>query len=159
MGFLGVIAGAILATGTQAVIALLDRKRQARTAARLLLSTVVEGIAAIEAAYDGEEFVPFGFDWDEIGAAWTEHREALASALNTAAFLEVAIAFIWIAHLTRIRSDFLGIAPGPPHEKSDFSAVAKAIEDHRAEILRARDVLFWAALTPAERRKKQPAAS
>lgn len=155
VGFLGVIAGAILATGTQATIAHFDRERRARTAARLLVSTVTKATAAIEAVYEGKEFTQFGFDWNEFGAAWAEHREALASALTTADFLEVSLAFTHITYLAHIRADFLGIQPPPPHDKWNFSSTAKLIEEHRALVVRARDLLFRAALTPAERRKKR----
>lgn len=86
LGLLGVIADAILTGGVQAAIAWFDRRRSARTSARLLYMELHTAGEAIEELYNRRSWELMVIDWRVFVAMWEKHREALASVLKPQAF-------------------------------------------------------------------------
>jgi hypothetical protein len=91
-GFIGAGVGAITTVGTQGTLAWLDRRNASRTAARLLHGDLLEArdimIVSLRSGGWSDKR-----DLAHVVDAWQERREAIARALRTQDFHDVAGAF------------------------------------------------------------------
>lgn len=148
IGVLGVLGGVILTGGVQLGVAVIDRRRNARVAARLLYMHLWWARQSMEAAFDEGVWNP-NIDWEVFNAAWAAQRTALAFALKTEAFLTVAGAFTSIEQLAMTRANDLS-NPQQPSFSLIKSEVAAA---YRKYVEGALLIVNWASFTRGERRK------
>lgn len=149
IGALGGLAGIVLTGGAQTVIALFDRRRGARVAARLIYMDLVWAGLAVDAARNAQNWND-RVDWDAFTAAWPEQREPLARVLSTTDFLTVASALTAIHQLRVIRAgDFA--AERPPGHPPPFTAPNELFEVYGPNIQVAMLIVHRASFTRWER--------
>jgi hypothetical protein len=112
IGFLGVIAGAIVTGGIQLVVAWLDRRRASRTAARLLYMQLWWAHNAIDGLLTDNAWNPH-IDWHRFTSAWAEHRADLARMLKTKNFMIASAAFTALEQLSLCREEDMARPEAP----------------------------------------------
>jgi hypothetical protein len=153
IGFLGVIAGAVVTGGVQAVTAHLDRRRGSRSAARLLYVTLHVGRSAIEDLKATHSWGPTVTDWDAFGVSWDQHSEALARVLGTKDFILVSSAFACLKTLASGYRRDTTEPPAIPGGSPNFSPPDKTLELYHATVKEAATVILKAAFTRREIRR------
>jgi len=101
IGVGGVMVGGIASGGVQSYLARADRKRDARSGARLLYMQLHDAQAAVNDLRPRRDWGQMITDWDAYGTAWDRHSEKLANSTNTIRFHVVSSAFGCIASLAR----------------------------------------------------------
>lgn len=152
---IGALAGIVLTGGAQTIIALFDRRRGARVAARLIYMDLAWAALAVDAARNAQNWSD-GVDWDAFTEAWPEQREALAMVLSTTDFLHVASAFTAIHQLRAIRAvDYA--AQRPPGHPPPFTAPNELFEAYGPNIQGAMLIVHRASFTRWERWRDESA--
>ncbi len=153
-GLVGVTAGALLSGSVQSVAGWRERKRNARSSARLLYMELHNSAEMIEVLKTARAWERAMIDWHEPGATWKEHREALAGVLGTDEFLDVSAAFSYIAILATVR-DAQAKQPGSdPDEPSVFGFPDAALDFYGSQAQAAKAIALKAALTWREQRRQ-----
>ena len=99
VGFVGVIAGALVSGGVQAALAYNARRLESRTAARMLYMNLFEAhsqmhriLAASDWRVSSASDLEFGGSWQRFESSWEIHQEALARVLDADSFFSVTLA-------------------------------------------------------------------
>lgn len=108
IGLLGVLAGAAVTGGVQSATAYFDRRRAARSSARMLTMHLHQARAALKGIKEARDWDGARLDWNVFSALWEQHSVSLATALGTAEFLMVAGAFAGLDSFAGIRTTDLG---------------------------------------------------
>jgi hypothetical protein len=156
IGLIGVIAGALLTGGIQAVVGRNDRRLAARASARLLGMHLDEAREGIVVLHDTSRWDPVT-DWQGFATAWRDNSAALARTLGTVDFLVVARAFANITSLARARATqieeremvFKGTLRSSPTRIPPF----EVLDDFLATNHLAHETLLAASFTRRERRR------
>jgi hypothetical protein len=146
IGVAGLLVGAIASGVVQAILAALDRRRRARSAARLLYMRLHEAAQAIEELRVRRDWHKMITDWDSFGAAWDKYSEALAHTLKTKDFEAVSSAFSGIASLARARATDQAKSPPAPFTVPNDQLVLWA-----ANAAVARDIVYGVSFTAWEK--------
>jgi hypothetical protein len=151
-GLLGVIAGAMVTGGVQASLSWLERRREARSSARLLYMELNVAGEGVEFLHEAENWSRISVDFRDIDRTWRAHRERLAHIVGTDDFLKVAAAFSSIAALAQSREKAEqhappGLAGAPKHRVPE--GIRAGYSGH---VEAARVVLAEAAYTWTEKR-------
>lgn len=93
VGLIGVAAGALATGGAQFLIAWLDRRRDARTAARLLSAALIRAAKEMAAAEKEGHFIADPAELRDALDEWRAHRSAFGTAVNAWQWNAVAWAF------------------------------------------------------------------
>jgi hypothetical protein len=142
-GLVGLVVGAVASGGVQSYLSRADRRRDARSGARLLYMQLHAARSAVEDLRQRRDWGQMITDWDAYGASWDRHSEKLAAVINTTRFHLVSSAFGCIASLARSKERETSQPPstlgaptfGPP---DDLLAVYEAnIEAAKRIVLRA----------------------
>ena len=104
-GVVGVVVGAVLTGGIQAIGAISSRRLESRVAARLLCMTLMETRRALQVVLKHQWWGPAEDDWTRLTAPWVDNREALARVLSPVDFLTVSLTFSNMERLLAIRAD------------------------------------------------------
>jgi hypothetical protein len=144
VGVLSGLGGIVLAGGLQTVLAVLERRRNARVAGRLLYMHLWWARQTMEAVFN-EGVWDSNADWDVFQAAWDGQRAALAHALTTKRFLVVAGAFTSLEQLAMTRANDLANPSGPIFSpiRSDYADVYRSYVEHAILILNRASFTWW----------------
>lgn len=140
VGLIGVIAGAIVTGGFQALRAASARSLNSRTAARLMISPLMDARSSLVAVLKLQDWGREGYDWERLLAPWREHRDPLVRALPTDACLTLTITFAELESLIAVRGSV------------DLTETAELIRTALRSVDGALCVI-WKAGLPAWRRR------
>jgi hypothetical protein len=145
----GLVVGAVASGGVQSYLARSDRRRDMRSAARLLYMELHNSHEALEDLLRLQDWDRMITDWDSYGRAWEKHSEALAGALDTRDFHVVSAAFASMASVAASRA--MAMKPGAVGIPSD------RFMGYRANVEAARKIVFDVSFTRWETwRHRQP---
>jgi hypothetical protein len=99
----GVVVGALASGSVQSYLARADRRRDARSAARLLYMQLHGARKAVDDLRPRRDWGRMITNWNAYGVAWERYSESLAHTLNTTSFHMVSAAFECIASLALAR--------------------------------------------------------
>jgi hypothetical protein len=148
IGLLGVGVGALLAGGLQQIAAWLDRRRMARTAARVLHASLTgPGVSLSHVRNEGQwfNFRPLGPALD----AWAVHQRDVAHGLRAWQWHAIAGAFDALAYMEELRA---GAAETKAPEKA-WALVEDHLDEDLVRIQRALDLLWGLGASPWDRAK------
>jgi hypothetical protein len=103
IGVAGALVGVILSGIVQRLLARLDRRIEARSAARILSMRLVNARTGISDLIAYKSWDALITDWKSFGKAWDKNNAALARVLGTDQFLKVAATFESIESLAQSR--------------------------------------------------------
>jgi hypothetical protein len=155
-GLIGLVVGAAASGSVQSYLARADRRRDARSAARLLYMQLHGAQGAVEDLLKLQSWDQMITDWDAYGAAWEKHSEALARVLNTTDFHTVSSAFSCIASLARSRAAATRAkeAPPPSGTTPTFAVNTTLYIIYRANVEAAKVIVFRVSFTWWEVRRR-----
>jgi hypothetical protein len=156
-GLIGVVAGAVLTGGIQAIGAISARRLNARTSARLLCVSLHEAAVAMHTVLKHQWWGPSLDDWDRFLAPWRDHRDPLMRVLSPEDSWAVTSTFSLIERLKAIR-DAEHRDMSNPEEKpadNDFSENANQVKEVLLNVVDTGG-LVWKATFPSWRRAKEP---
>jgi hypothetical protein len=148
VGLLGVIAGAMVTGGVQASLGWFDRRRSARSSARLLymeLNVAGEGVEFLREAKSWSQII---IDFRDIDRTWRAHRGRLAHIVGTDEFLKVAAAFSSIAALAQSKENAEkdappGLAGAPEHRVPEGIRAGYSGHVEAARVVLAEAAYTW----------------
>jgi hypothetical protein len=152
VGLIGVIAGAVVTGGVQSASAWFDRRRSARSSARLLYMQLHEAEGVLRELAERRSWEQMITDWASFGMAWERHSEALARVLSTEDFVTVSSAFACLANVARGRV-WDAEQPESPSPHATFTVPNDVLSGYGANVRSARRAILEAAFTRREKRQ------
>lgn len=148
VGFIGVIAGAVVTGGIAAANAVAQRRLDARTAARLLASRLEAARQAVIYLNEKRDWSQSLVDWDTLGKVWDRHAEPLARVLDTRDFIRVSSTFTVIESLALARR--LDESNAEREGARKFSPTAESLDELRDSIVKGMRIIMRASFSRRE---------
>jgi len=151
-GLIGLVVGAVASGRVQSYLARADRRRDARSGARLLYMQLHNAKSAIRDLRQRRDWEQMITDWDAYGTSWDQHSEKLARTINTTHFHVVSSAFGCLASLARSKATDAAQLLKPEFEPSD-----KVLAVYEANVEAAKRITLGASFRWWEVRARKKA--
>jgi hypothetical protein len=152
IGLAGVVVGAVGSGVVQALLARLDRNRDARAAARLLWMKLHSADAALRALQIEKAWLPANLDFAQYMAAWEQRSDALSRVLKSKAALDVDAAFSLMDAVAMAKAEDEATAK-ESGEPLGFGLAMDVLALYRREVEAAKAIVYYAAFTKLENRR------
>lgn len=156
-GLIGLVVGAVASGSVQSYLARADRRRDARSGARLLYMELHGAKSAVSDLRPRRDWSQMITDWNAYGASWDRHNEKLANAINTTRFHIVSSAFGCIASLARSKERDTSQPPPEPSEPPNFGPSDDLLAIYEANIEAAKRIVLKASFRWWEYRARKKA--
>lgn len=157
IGLAGVVVGAVGSGVVQALLARLDRNRDARAAARLLWMKLHSADAALRSLQIEEAWLPANLDFAQYMKAWEQRADALSRVLKSRSTLSVDAAFALLdaVAMKKAEDEATAEAQGTP---VGFTLPMEVVAGYRETVEAATTIVHYAAFTKIEKwRRRIPA--
>jgi hypothetical protein len=155
-GLIGVGVGAVVSGGFQATSASLDRRRVARSSARLIFLQLHDAQAAVEDLRACMSWDSMITEWQAYGLAWEQHAAQIALVLRANECLNIASAFHCLASLARSRAKDAA-DPVPEGQAANFDPSGEVLDNYVRQIQAAKYLSLKAAYSWREHRRGESA--
>jgi hypothetical protein len=145
-GLIGLGVGALVTGGVQAVSGSFDRRRAARSSARLVYLQLHDAQAAVEDLRARMSWEAMITDWQAYGVAWEKHATPISLVLKGNESLNIASAFHCLESLARSRAKDAA-DPVPEGQESNFNPSTEILDDYVKQIKAAKYLSLKAAYT------------